>query len=127
MRLICNSCGSYQGMSEEASLYFFGVNEVSAALDDTLASACETNDTARELVYKVACAEPAASLIVCEYLLCGQLGIAEVICDNAVCVYAEFADRRAAVEKMLAESALSDEAKSRYLFRFHDRLRAIAQ
>lgn len=38
-----------------------------------------------------------------------------------------FAERRAAVERMLAESALSDEAKARYLFRFHDRLRAIAQ
>ena len=40
---------------------------------------------------------------------------------------AMFAERRAAVERMLAESALSDEAKARYLFRFHDRLRAIAQ
>ena len=40
---------------------------------------------------------------------------------------AMFAERRAAVERMLAESALSGEAKSRYLFRFHDRLRAIAQ
>ena len=40
---------------------------------------------------------------------------------------AMFAERRAAVEKMLDESALSDEAKSRYLVRFHDRLRAIAQ
>ena len=38
-----------------------------------------------------------------------------------------FAERRAAVEKMLVESALSDEAKARYLFRFHDRLRAISQ
>ena len=40
---------------------------------------------------------------------------------------AMFAERRDAVEKMLNESALSDEAKSRYLVRFHDRLRAIAQ
>ena len=40
---------------------------------------------------------------------------------------AMFAERRAAVERMLAESALSDEAKARYLFRFHDRQRAIAQ
>jgi len=38
-----------------------------------------------------------------------------------------FAERRAAVEKMLDESALSSEAKTRYLFRFHDRLGAIAQ
>ena len=38
-----------------------------------------------------------------------------------------FAERRAAVERMLAESALSDEARARYLFRFHDRLKAIAQ
>ena len=38
-----------------------------------------------------------------------------------------FAERRTAVEKMLTGSALSGEAKSRYLFRFHDRLRAIAQ
>ena len=38
-----------------------------------------------------------------------------------------FAGRRAAVEKMLADSSLSDEAKARYLFRFHDRLRAIEQ
>ena len=38
-----------------------------------------------------------------------------------------FAERRAAVERMLAESALSDEAMARYLFRFHDRLKAIAQ
>ena len=38
-----------------------------------------------------------------------------------------FAERRAAVERMLAESALSDEARLRYLFRFHDRLKAIAQ
>ncbi len=38
-----------------------------------------------------------------------------------------FAERRAAVERMLAESVLSDEAKARYLFRFHDRLKAIAQ
>ena len=38
-----------------------------------------------------------------------------------------FAERRAAVEKMIAESALSDEARARYLFRFHDRLKAIAQ
>ena len=30
-------------------------------------------------------------------------------------------------ERMLAESALSDEARARYLFRFHDRLKAIAQ
>ena len=29
--------------------------------------------------------------------------------------------------RMLAESALSDEARARYLFRFHDRLKAIAQ
>ena len=40
---------------------------------------------------------------------------------------AMFAERRAAVERMLAESALSDEAKARYLSLFHDRLRAIAQ
>ena len=40
---------------------------------------------------------------------------------------AMFAERRAAVEKMLNESALSAAAKSRYLVRFHDRLRAIAQ
>ena len=40
---------------------------------------------------------------------------------------AMFVERRAAVERMLAESALSDEAKARYLFRFHDRLRAISQ
>ena len=40
---------------------------------------------------------------------------------------AMFAERRVAVEKMLDESALSNEAKARYLFRFHDRLRAIAQ
>ena len=38
-----------------------------------------------------------------------------------------FAERRAAVERMLAESALSDEARARYLFRFNDRLKAIAQ
>jgi len=38
-----------------------------------------------------------------------------------------FAERRAAVERMLAESALSDEARERYLFRFHDRLKAISQ
>ena len=38
-----------------------------------------------------------------------------------------FAERRAAVARMLAESALSDEARARYLFRFHDRLKAIAQ
>ena len=38
-----------------------------------------------------------------------------------------FAERRTAVEKMLAESVMSDDAKSRYLFRFHDRLRAIVQ
>ena len=31
------------------------------------------------------------------------------------------------VEKMIAESALSDEARARYLFRFNDRLKAIAQ
>ena len=36
------------------------------------------------------------------------------------------AERRAAVERVLAESALSDEAKVRYLFRFHDRLKAVA-
>ena len=40
---------------------------------------------------------------------------------------AMFAERRDAVERMLAESVLSDEAKARYLYRFHDRLRAIAQ
>ena len=91
MGLVCNCCGSYQGMSKEASLNFLGVDQVSAALDDTLASACETYYSAGKLVYQVACAEPAASLIVCEYLLSGQLGIAEVICDNAVCVYAELA------------------------------------
>ena len=38
-----------------------------------------------------------------------------------------FVERRAAVERMLAESALSDEARVRYLFRFHARLKAIAQ
>jgi serine/threonine-protein kinase HipA len=38
-----------------------------------------------------------------------------------------FAERCAAVEKMLAESALSAEAKARYIFRFHDRLKAITQ
>ena len=38
-----------------------------------------------------------------------------------------FAEHRAAVERMLAESALSDEARARYLFRFHDRLKAVAQ
>ena len=38
-----------------------------------------------------------------------------------------FAEHRTAVERMLAASALSDEAKARYLFRFHDRLRAIVQ
>ena len=38
-----------------------------------------------------------------------------------------FAERRAEVEGMLDASALSDEAKARYLFRFHDRLKAIVQ
>ena len=38
-----------------------------------------------------------------------------------------FAEHRTAVERMLAASALSDEAKARYLFRFHDRLKAIVQ
>lgn len=40
---------------------------------------------------------------------------------------AMFAERRAEVEGMLDASALSDEAKARYLFRFHDRLKAIVQ
>ena len=51
-------------------------------------------------------------------------GVAE---DEVRGLIALFAERRAAVERMLAESALSDEARSRYLFRFHDRLKAIAQ
>ena len=51
-------------------------------------------------------------------------GVAE---DEVRGLIALFAERRAAVERMLAESALSGEAKSRYLFRFHDRLKAIAQ
>ena len=51
-------------------------------------------------------------------------GVAE---DEVRGQLAMFAERRAAVERMLAESALSDEAKARYLFLFHDRLRAIAQ
>ena len=51
-------------------------------------------------------------------------GVAE---DEVRGQLAMFAERRAAVEKMLAESALSDGAKSRYLSRFHDRLRAITQ
>jgi serine/threonine-protein kinase HipA len=38
-----------------------------------------------------------------------------------------FAECRAAVERMVAESALSNEARARYLYRFHDRLKAIAQ
>ncbi len=38
-----------------------------------------------------------------------------------------FAEHRTAVERMLAASALSDETKARYLFRFHDRLKAIVQ
>ncbi len=51
-------------------------------------------------------------------------GVAE---DEVRGLIALFAERRAAVERMLAESALSDEARLRYLFRFHDRLKAIAQ
>ena len=51
-------------------------------------------------------------------------GVAE---DEVRGQLAMFAERRVAVEKMLDESALSNEAKTRYLFRFHDRLRAIAQ
>ena len=51
-------------------------------------------------------------------------GVAE---DEVRGLIALIVERRAAVERMLAESALSDEAQSRYLFRFHDRLKAIAQ
>ena len=51
-------------------------------------------------------------------------GVAE---DEVRGLIALFAERRVAVERMLAESALSDEARLRYLFRFHDRLKAIAQ
>ena len=51
-------------------------------------------------------------------------GVAE---DEVRGQLAMFAERRDAVEKMLDESALSNEAKTRYLLRFHDRLRAIAQ
>ena len=60
-----------------------------------------------------------------DFIELGQaFGVAE---DEVRENIAMFAERRAAVEKMLDESALSDEARSRYLSRFHDRLRAIAQ
>ena len=57
-----------------------------------------------------------------------ELGSAFGVSDDEVReLIVLFAERRAAVERMLAESTLSDEARSRYLFRFHDRLKAIAQ
>ena len=57
-----------------------------------------------------------------------ELGSAFGVSDDEVREQiALFAEHRAAVERMLAESALSDEARARYLFRFHDRLKAIAQ
>ena len=57
-----------------------------------------------------------------------ELGRAFGVAEDEVREHiAMFAERRDAVEKMLNESALSNEAKARYLFRFHDRLRAIAQ
>ena len=40
---------------------------------------------------------------------------------------AKFAARREAVEHMIADSRLSSEAKNRYIAKFRDRLRAIAQ
>lgn len=40
---------------------------------------------------------------------------------------AGYATRQDAVERLLAESRLSSEAKARYLAKFRDRLRAIAQ
>jgi len=51
-------------------------------------------------------------------------GVAEDEVRKGIAIFAE---RRAEVEGMLDASALSDEAKARYLFRFHDRLKAIAQ
>ena len=57
-----------------------------------------------------------------------ELGSAFGVSDDEVREQiALFAEHRAAVERMLAESALSDEARARYLFRFHDRLKAVAQ
>lgn len=57
-----------------------------------------------------------------------ELGRAFGVSDDEVREQiALFAEHRAAVERMLAESALSDEARVRYLFRFRDRLKAIAQ
>ena len=60
-----------------------------------------------------------------DFIELGQaFGVAE---DEVRERIAMFAERRDAVEKMLDESVLSASAKCRYLVRFHDRLRAIAQ
>ena len=57
-----------------------------------------------------------------------ELGQAFGVAEDEVREHiAMFAKRRDAVEKMLAKSALSAAAKSRYLVRFRDRLRAMAQ
>jgi len=51
-------------------------------------------------------------------------GVAEIEVRSLIALFAERCD---AVEKMLVASALSEEARVRYLSRFHDRLHAIAQ
>ena len=47
--------------------------------------------------------------------------------DEVRSMLSRFAERRGVVEDMTAKSLLSDAAKSRYLAKFEDRLKAIAQ
>ena len=54
----------------------------------------------------------------------GAFGVPE---DEVRDGLAEYAARQEAVERLLAASRLSPEAKARYLAKFRDRLRAIAQ